>query len=47
MLTRFPLATFAQGLPQGERDRFASIALRIKNPTRAIAAYKKQLRKRG
>lgn len=41
---KFPAASFASTLSGAERDCFASIALRARDPFQAIAAYKRRRR---
>lgn len=44
-MAKFPAASYASTLPKGERDRFAAIALRARDPLQAITAYQRQSRK--
>ena len=43
-MRKFAVAAYASALPVRERDRFATIALRARDPFQAIAAYERRLR---
>lgn len=43
-MRNFPAATYARALSPVERDRFALIALRARDPRGAIAAFERQRR---
>lgn len=45
MTGRFAVATYARTLAAVERDRFATIALRARDPHGAIAAFERQRRR--
>ncbi|MCL9982680.1 MAG: hypothetical protein NBV60_05930 [Erythrobacter sp.] len=42
---KFPVAAYARTLTAVERDRFALIALRARDPRGAIAAFERRRRK--
>lgn len=44
-MAKFPAATYARDLAKGERDLFAAIALRARDPLRAIAAFERRHRR--
>lgn len=44
-MARFPAAAYASTLAKGERDLFAAIALRARDPLQAIAAFERRHRR--
>lgn len=44
-VAKFPAATYASTLDRKERDHFATLALRSRDPHRAIAAFERQRRR--
>jgi hypothetical protein len=44
---KFPAAAYASALPVRDRDHFAAIALRARDPYQAIAAFERQRRRRA
>ena len=42
LMRKFAVAAYASALPVRERDRFATIALRARDPFQAITAYKRR-----